>query len=72
MDSPSYYEIRIAGELPDHWSSWLAGLAIQALPDGETTLCGFLPDQAALIGVLGKLHNLNITLLSVCSKPSQD
>ncbi len=65
IDNPRVYEIRIEGHLPDRWSKWFEGLAIHADPNGETTLSGLLADQAALFGVLAKIHNLNLTLISV-------
>jgi hypothetical protein len=65
MDKPSVYEIRVEGRLSDHWVEWFEGLAIHADPNGETTLSGPLPDQAALIGVLTKIQALNLHLISV-------
>lgn len=65
MDVPRVYEIRIEGHLPDRWSDWFAGLAIHNDPCGETTLSGPLADQAALFGVLAKIHALNLILVSV-------
>lgn len=58
------YEIRIAGRLDQHWSSWLGGLAV-AHDDGTTTLTGLVPDQAALHGLLAKVRDLGVPLLSV-------
>lgn len=65
MDRPHVYEIRIEGQLADRWSDWFEGLAICSDPNGETSLTGLLPDQAALYGVLSKIHNLNLVLISV-------
>ena len=59
------YEIRVEGHLPDRWSDWFEGLAIRREPNGETTLSGSLTDQATLFGVLTKIHNLNLILISV-------
>jgi len=59
------YEIRVEGHLTNRWSEWFEGLAIHNDPDGGTTLSGLLIDQAALIGVLGKIQALNLTLISV-------
>ena len=58
------YEIRVEGHLADHWSEWFEGLAI-CYDRGETVLSGSLIDQAALYGVLGKIHDLNLVLVSV-------
>lgn len=59
------YEVRVDGHLPEHWSEWLAGMGISYPDPHETILTGELPDQAALYGVLMKLHNLGVTLVSV-------
>jgi hypothetical protein len=59
------YEIRVEGHLPDRWSDWFEGLAIRNDANGETIMTGLLADQAALYGVLIKIHNLNLILLSV-------
>ncbi len=73
MDEPRVYEIRIEGHLADRWSDWFDGLVIHIDPKGETTLIGPLTDQAALFGVLTKVHNLNLTLISVYSSiPKSD
>ena len=65
MDTPHVYEIRIEGHLADRWSDWFDGLTIQNETTGETRLTGLLCDQAALYGVLSKIHNLNLVLVSV-------
>jgi hypothetical protein len=65
MDKPYFYEIRVEGHLADRWSVWFEGLAIHTDPNGETALSGLLTDQAALFGVLAKIHNLNLVLISV-------
>jgi hypothetical protein len=65
MDKPCIYEIRVEGHITDRWSDWFEGLAIRNEPNSETTLSGPLPDQAALIGVLTKIHALNLVLISV-------
>jgi hypothetical protein len=62
---PYVYVIRVQGHLTEQWSDWFEGLVIQADPDGTTLLRGLLPDQAALIGLLTKVHALNLTLLSM-------
>jgi len=59
------YEIRVRGHLDDSWSAWFAGLAIANLATGETVLTGGLPDQAALHGVLIRVRDLGLPLLSV-------
>jgi hypothetical protein len=66
------YEIRVEGHLTDRWSEWFEGLAIHNDPDGGTTLSGKLIDQAALMGALGKILALNLTLISVNRLSSQE
>ena len=65
MDAPRVYEIRVEGHLVNHWSDWFDGLVICNDPDGEAILTGLLTDQAALFGVLTKIHDLNLILISV-------
>ena len=65
MDEPSFYEIRVEDQLTDRWSGWFEGLAIRNELNGETTLSGLISDQAALFGVLNKIHALNLILISV-------
>jgi hypothetical protein len=62
---PTHYEIRVKGHLDLRWSAWFDGMAIRHEPNGDTTLHGPIPDQAALFGVLMKIHNLNLPLISV-------
>lgn len=61
----SLYEIRVCGQLDQHWSDWLEGLTILRDTSKTTLLRGALVDDAALQGVLIKLHNLNLLLISV-------
>ncbi len=65
MDDPVRYEILVQGELDDCWQDWFVGLRLINLGDGQTLLTGPLPDQAALHGVLAKIRDLNMTLISV-------
>ena len=61
-----YVSIRIKGHLdPGLWQDYLDGLQIMHEPDGVSRLCGTLPDQPALYGVLKKLAHLSLTLLSL-------
>ncbi|HEY7350039.1 MAG TPA: hypothetical protein VH599_17100 [Ktedonobacterales bacterium] len=69
---PMIYQIRIKGHLGHHWSDWFGGLTITALDNGETLLTGPVVDQAALYGVLRKVRDVGLPLLSViCLTPGQ-
>jgi hypothetical protein len=59
------YEIRVRGHLDQRWSAWFAGLAITYDADDNTVLRGPLVDEAALHGVLIKVRDLALPLLSV-------
>lgn len=69
MDTPIYYEIRVNAHLADTWAEWFNGLTITNLENGEAVLSGTLPDQAALQGILKRISNLGLTLISVNSLP---
>jgi len=64
MNVPQLYEIRVAGHLSANWSARFEGLTIRHELDGETVLSGLL-DQAALHGVLARIRDLGINLISV-------
>ena len=71
---PEYYEIRVKGHFDLPWSDWFSGLELTQLDGDETLLSGLLTDQAALHGVLKRIRDLNLTLLSVSyqASPSPD
>ena len=64
MNAPEAYEIRVAGHLGKSWAAQFEGLSIRHDPEGETVLSGKL-DQAALHGVLMKIRDIGIKLISV-------
>jgi hypothetical protein len=71
-DQPMICHIRIEGHLSPHWSDWFLGLAITLQENGETLLSGPVVDQAALHGLIRKVRDLGIPLLSiVCAKTGQ-
>jgi hypothetical protein len=65
MDTFRVYEIRVEGHLSDRWSHWFEGLVIRNEPTSESTITGALTHQAALFGILNKIHDLNLILVSV-------
>jgi RimJ/RimL family protein N-acetyltransferase len=62
---PAQYELRVAGHLDDHWSAVLGDLTLRHRGDGSTTLTGPVADQAQLHGLLTRVRDLGVTLLSV-------
>lgn len=60
-----HVSIRIQGHLDPSWQEWLEGLEIVHEEDGTSQLSGTLPDQAALYGVLARIDQLSLTLLSL-------
>ncbi len=66
-----WYEIRIQGRLDDRWSAWLDGFGLTRTADGATVLRGPVTDQAALHGLLHKIRDIGLPLLSV-TRTDQD
>ena len=70
MDEPACYEIRIAEQLDACWTEWFGGLEIVYTAQcDQTILRGEMADQPALFGVLGKIRDLGLTLISVQRLP---
>ncbi len=65
MTTPVLYHIRVQGHLGPDWSEWFEGLTITPEPNGDTVIAGPVPDQAALFGLLMKVRDLGLTLISV-------
>ncbi|RYV49640.1 hypothetical protein [Pengzhenrongella frigida] len=63
--SPSCYRLRVAGHLDRHWSAWFGGLELTHEADGTTSLSGVVSDQAELHGLLTRVRDLGVTLISV-------
>jgi len=61
---PARYEIRVAGVLDVRWAAWFGGLQISG-EDEETVICGLVADQSALHGLLTKVRDLGLCLISV-------
>ena len=62
---PGQYEIRLAGHLDQRWAEWFDGLTVTQEGDGTTVLHGPIVDQAALHGLLQKVRDLGLPLVSV-------
>jgi hypothetical protein len=65
---PLAYQIRIKGHLGRQWTDWFSGLAITLEDNGDTLLTGLIVDQAALHGLLRKVRDLGMPLISVSSR----
>ena len=65
MNEHIHYQIRIKDHLDTRWQDWFDGLTVTLTGDGDTILSGVIVDQAALHGVLKKIRNLGLTLISV-------
>jgi hypothetical protein len=64
-NEPRAYQIRIKGQLGSEWAEWFGGLTITLTDNGDTLLTGPALDQAALHGVLKKVRDLGMPLISV-------
>jgi hypothetical protein len=64
-NQPTIYQIRIKGHLGQRWTNWFEGLAITLEDNGDTLLTGPVVDQAALHGMLKKVRDLGMPLISV-------
>ena len=64
-DQPTTYQVRIKGHLGPEWTDWFGGLAITLENNGDTLLTGLVIDQAALHGLLRRVRDLGMPLVSV-------
>lgn len=65
FDKPRIYCIRVKGVLDEKWSDWFEGLTVTPQANGETLLTGPVRDQSALHGILARIRDLGLPLLSV-------
>jgi hypothetical protein len=65
QSQPMVYQIRLEGHLGNQWSDWFSGMTIALEEDGNTLLTGPVVDQAALHGLLKKVRDLGMSLVSV-------
>ena len=68
---PQLYHIRVRGHLDTAWSEWFEGLTLTHEPNDETMIAGPVRDQAALFGLLIKVRDLGLTLISVNHIPGE-
>jgi hypothetical protein len=61
----AHYELRVEGQLDEHWSTWFGGLTLRHEEDGTTSLRGPVTDQAELHGLLATVRDLGATLVSL-------
>jgi len=66
---PDRYEIRVQGHLADRWVAWFDGMTLTRQADGTTVLDGPVADQSALHGLLRKISDLGLPLVSVTPTP---
>jgi hypothetical protein len=59
------FQIRIKGHLGDDWTDWFGGMTITQEENGDTLLTGLVPDQAALFGLLRRVRDLGMQLISI-------
>ena len=70
--NPGRYEIRLKGHLDSRWAAWFDGLSLTKSSDGTTIICGPVADQAALHGLLQKVRDLGLPLISIThAEPDQ-
>jgi hypothetical protein len=62
---PAVYQIRLEGHLNAQWAGWFAGLTVTSNDNGETLITGPVADQSALFGLLKKVRDLGMPLISV-------
>jgi hypothetical protein len=64
-EEPARYELRVQGVLEPRWSAWFEGLQVTSDQGGQTVIAGPVTDQAALHGLLAKIRDLGLPLVSV-------
>ena len=72
FDKPALYQIRVKGALDQAWSAWFEGFELIPRANEETILAGLIDDQAALHGLLVRIHNLGLPLISVLRETERE
>jgi hypothetical protein len=67
---PGRYEIRLKGHLQQRWTSWFDGMTVTNDPDGTTVIRGYVVDQSALHGLLHRVRDIGLPLVSVVRVPA--
>ena len=65
LKKPPNFRIRVQGHFATNWEGWFDDMTIKCESDGNTLLVGYLPDQPALYGLITKLQEMGITLISI-------
>jgi hypothetical protein len=60
-----YYSIKVRGHLDGSWSEWFGGMTINNLDNGDALMSGYVPDQAALHGLIIKVRDLGLPLIAL-------
>jgi hypothetical protein len=68
VNDPRHYDIRIAGHLDSRWAAWFDGMSLTTESDGTTVLSGPVVDQSALHGLLQKVRDVGLPLVSVTQR----
>ena len=69
VEPPARYEILVGAELDSRWSAWFEGFQVTSAEPGQSVISGTVTDQAALHGLLTKVRDLNLPLISVHRVP---
>ena len=69
---PGRYEIRLQGHLPSRWATWFDDMTVTNHDDGTPAICGSVIDQAALHGLLHKVRDIGLPLVSVVRIPADE
>lgn len=65
-NKPAFYRIKVQGQVDSQWTDWFEDMTISYVEDGNTLISGQVADQAALHGLLKKIRDLGMTLISIC------
>lgn len=72
MGDATTYRVRVRGELGPEWSAWFHAVEVESLGDGTSALTAHLPDQAALHGLLARVRDLGLEIVSVVASEERE